>query len=161
MAKKTIRGKFNPSVTAERNFMRALKKVARVSGHIVESHVEGVEIKNNDQLQKALKDYSKLIQPWATRQSAKLLEQVQKANKRTGALAATQSGERVRVGMDGIDALVHIDIEHTRKDGVFGINVGKSRGPGGHDIQDQHFDDLDFSQFAQLVFPDSSEEDWA
>ena len=83
-----------------------------------------------------------------------------KVNPGSGAKSMTKSGNRIRVGMEGIDALVHIDIEHTRKAGVFGINVGKSRGPGGHDIQDQHFDDLTFGQFAQLVFPDSSEQDW-
>ena len=82
MATKTIKGKFNPSPTAEREFMRALKKVARVSGHIVESHVNGVSLRDQAQMQKALKDYSNLIEPWAQRQVLKLLEQVQKSNKR-------------------------------------------------------------------------------
>ncbi len=72
-----------------------------------------------------------------------------------------KTGHRIRNGMDDIDALVHINLEHTRTNGVFGLNVGKSRGPGGHDIQDQHFDNLTFGEFAQLVFPDSTPEDWA
>jgi len=88
-------------------------------------------------------------------------EWVSKVNPKSGAKAATQSGNRIRAGMEGIDALVHIDLLHTRQNGAFGITVGKSRGPGGHDIQDQHFDGLTFSEFAQLVFPESSPEDWA
>lgn len=56
--------------------------MARVAGHIVESHVDGVKITNTNNMQKALEDYSKLITPWANRQSLKLLEKVQKSNKK-------------------------------------------------------------------------------
>jgi len=80
-AKKTLKGNFKPSSTAERDFNRALKKVARVAGHIIESHVDGVKITNQNDMQKALESYSKLITPWANRQSLKLLEKVQKSNK--------------------------------------------------------------------------------
>lgn len=71
-----------------------------------------------------------------------------------------KTGNRVRNGMEDIDALMHINLEHLRVDGKFSIKVGKSRGPGGKDVQDQTFSDLSFSDFAQLVFPDSKEEDW-
>lgn len=81
-AKKTLAGNFKPSNKAERDFLRALKKVARVSGHIVESHTEGVKITETNNMQKALESYSKLITPWAARQSKKLLESVQKSNQR-------------------------------------------------------------------------------
>lgn len=80
--KKTVKGKFDPSPTAERQFYRQLKKVAQASGHIVERHVDGVQIVNPREMERALREYSKAIGPWATRQSAKLLEQVQKSNKR-------------------------------------------------------------------------------
>lgn len=80
--KLTLKGKFKPSTTAERDFLRGLKKVARVSGHIVEAHVEGATIKQTEEMQKALNDYAKLITPWARRQTQKLLEQVQRSNKR-------------------------------------------------------------------------------
>lgn len=79
---KTIKGKFKPSRKAEAAFARALKKVARVAGHIVENHVVDGKLVNERQMQKALNDYSTLITPWARRQSAKLIEQVQKSNKR-------------------------------------------------------------------------------
>lgn len=80
----TLKGKFKPSTRAEKDFYRQLKKVAQVSGHIVEHHVapDGVTILDNKELQAELERYSKKIGPWATRQSAKLLEQVQKSNKR-------------------------------------------------------------------------------
>lgn len=81
-AKKTIKGKFKPSSAAEAEFYRALRRVAEASGHIVDQHVDGVKIDNNFELQARLKDYSEKITPWATRQSAKLLEQVQRSNKR-------------------------------------------------------------------------------
>jgi SPP1 gp7 family putative phage head morphogenesis protein len=96
MADKTIKGKFKPSPSAERAFLRALKKVARVSGHLVESHVDGVTIKNLAQMKKALKDYSELIGPWAQRQSAKLFEQVQKSNKR----AYTNKSKAIGVALE-------------------------------------------------------------
>lgn len=79
---KTLKGKFKPSSAAEKKFYKALRKVAQASGHIVESHVEGVEIKDTAAMKKALSEYADLITPWARRQSAKLLDQVQKSNKR-------------------------------------------------------------------------------
>lgn len=81
-AKKIIKGKFKPSTAAEKEFYKSLRKVAQVSGQIVESHVDGVKITDEKKMQKALDDYAKLIEPWAQRQSMKLLEQVQKSNKR-------------------------------------------------------------------------------
>lgn len=71
-----------------------------------------------------------------------------------------KTGTRIRDGMEGIDALVHINLEHTRQGKTFGINIGKARGPGGHDIQDTTVNDLSFAEFAQLVFPDSDASDW-
>lgn len=81
-AKVTVKGKFKPSAAAESAFYKSLRQVAQASGSIVHSHVDGVVIVNEKQMQVALKNYSKLIGPWAARQSAKLLEQVQKSNKR-------------------------------------------------------------------------------
>jgi SPP1 gp7 family putative phage head morphogenesis protein len=81
-AKKTVKGNFKPSTRAEQDFHRQLKKVARVSGHIVESHTDGVKITNETNMQRSLEDYAKLIAPWAKRQSQKLLEMVKRSNKR-------------------------------------------------------------------------------
>lgn len=73
---------FNPSTTAEREFVRSLRKIAQVSGHIVEAHVHKDVLKNAERMMKSLEDYSELITPWASRQSAKMIEQVMKSNKR-------------------------------------------------------------------------------
>jgi SPP1 gp7 family putative phage head morphogenesis protein len=79
---KTIKGNFKPSSVAEQNFFRQLKKVARVSGHIVESHLDGVTITNESDMHRALANYAKLIEPWAKRQSQKMLEKVKNSNRR-------------------------------------------------------------------------------
>jgi SPP1 gp7 family putative phage head morphogenesis protein len=73
---------FKPSSAAENAFARALRKVAKYSGHIVEAHVDGAKLHYPKEMQAALKAYSELIDPWARRQAAKMLEQVSKANKR-------------------------------------------------------------------------------
>lgn len=73
---------FRPSRSAENQFARALKKVGRVSGHLVDAHVDGHELHNELEMQAALKAYSKTIEPWARRQSRKMLEQVSKSNRR-------------------------------------------------------------------------------
>lgn len=91
-----IKGKFKPSKSAESAFYRSLKKVAKTAGHIVESHVTGVHLSNPIEMQKALQDYADLITPWATRQSAKLLDQVQKSNTR----AIKNNGVKLVVGLN-------------------------------------------------------------
>lgn len=79
---KTVKAKqFQPSKSAESDFYRQLKKVAKASSHIVESHVDGHKITNPREMQKALEGYSKLIEPWAARQSAKMLGQIGKRNE--------------------------------------------------------------------------------
>lgn len=88
-------------------------------------------------------------------------------NQNTGKRGIVRTDGRVRKGMQDVDALVHINIEHVRVPGGDGeaskflINVGKSRGPGSRDVQDQQFEGLTFAEFAQLVFPESSAEEWA
>lgn len=70
------------------------------------------------------------------------------------------SGNRVPKGFIELEGLVHVNITHRREGGNFLIDVGKARGPAARDIQDQTFENLSFAEFAQLVFPETSEEDW-
>jgi SPP1 gp7 family putative phage head morphogenesis protein len=72
---------FRPSRAAENAFARALKRVGRTSGHIVEAHVDGAKLHDETEMVAALKAYSKLIDPWARRQAAKMLAQVSKSNR--------------------------------------------------------------------------------
>jgi hypothetical protein len=71
-----------------------------------------------------------------------------------------KTGNRIRNGMDDVDALVHVNIEHVRVDGKFAINIGKSRGPGSGEVQDKSFDSMTFAEFGQILFPDSEESSW-
>lgn len=84
--KRTLKGKFKPSTAAERQFAKQLKKVAKASAHIVDHHIighnNGVGIELAPGMQTELERYSKKLEPWARTQSAKLLEQVQRSNKR-------------------------------------------------------------------------------
>lgn len=81
-------------------------------------------------------------------------------NKRTGAQGITQSGERIRAGMDDVEALVHINIHHVRENGQFLMHVGKARGPNSRDVQDQTFTNITFADLGQLSFPESVASDW-
>ena len=85
---------------------------------------------------------------------------ISKPDPKTGALKGFDTGERVRQGFSDIDGLVHLNLYHRREPGRFIIEVGKARGPGGQDVQDQTFESLTFPEFAQLVFPESEESDW-
>lgn len=87
----TLRGKFDPSKAAEREFYKQLKRVAEASGHIVEMHTQPTtrlpsvfasSVNEYREMMAELEAYSKKLGPWAARQSAKLLEQVMKSNKR-------------------------------------------------------------------------------
>lgn len=91
--------KFKPSNAAESEFARALKKVARKSGHIVDVHAEGADIKDDPGLQAALKAYSKMIEPWARKQSAKMLDKVLKSNKRAYQNQSKAMGRALQSGV--------------------------------------------------------------
>ncbi len=77
-AKKT----FKASSTAEVQFNKALRKLAKSVGQIINMHTDGARIIDEKALMKQLKDYSEAIGPWARLQSEKLLQQVSSANKR-------------------------------------------------------------------------------
>jgi hypothetical protein len=80
--------------------------------------------------------------------------------KSSGKMGANKTSDRQRRGMPEIDELMHINIEHVLVDGEFYMNIGKSRGPGGRDIQNTTIPYCEFSTFAQMVFPESEESDW-
>ncbi len=81
---KTLRGKFKPSPTAERDFYRQLKKIAQAAGHIIERHVEphaATLIPAKEEMQRELREYARLIGPWAERHAAKMIKTVADSNK--------------------------------------------------------------------------------
>lgn len=91
--------KFKSSQTAERDFARALKKVARNAGHIVEAHATGASLRDAEKMMRDLRAYAELIGPWATRQSEKMLEKVMKSNARAYKNQSKLIGTALRVGV--------------------------------------------------------------
>jgi hypothetical protein len=85
---------------------------------------------------------------------------ISKAKKDGSGMQGFNTGERIPQGFSELDELVHIDLFHRYENGTFYLDVGKSRGPGGQDVQGQTFENLTFTEFAMLVFPDTTEEDW-
>jgi SPP1 gp7 family putative phage head morphogenesis protein len=98
-AKKTIKGKFEPSTAAEKAFYKARRKVAIASAHIVESHADGSKLINSRGMQKHLEDYARLLSPWARRQSQKLLDQVKNSNSRAYKNKAKKIGETLKTNL--------------------------------------------------------------
>lgn len=82
---------------------------------------------------------------------------ITKANGKAGGEA---TGNRKRAGFKELEGLVHVDLFHERRAGHFNLTVGKSRGPGCRNVQDQTFSDIDFSTLGQLIFPDTESENW-
>jgi len=74
--------KFSPSKIAERKFSTALRKVARIVGGIVHSHVDGSKLINEARMVEALKLYSDSLEPWAKRLAAEMFKQLSRTNKR-------------------------------------------------------------------------------
>ncbi len=97
-AKKTVKGKFKPSNAAERDFYRQLKKVAEASAHVVERYARGATIPDDKAMMAELQAYAEKLGPWATRQSTKLIEQVEKSNKRAYQNKSKAIGAALEVG---------------------------------------------------------------
>lgn len=84
-----------------------------------------------------------------------------KINPSTGARGAAATGKRVRAGFGELSGLVHLELLHTGvSPSTWGIQVGKARGPGGHEVAGQSLPNLTFQEFAMLVFPETDEETW-
>jgi SPP1 gp7 family putative phage head morphogenesis protein len=102
-AKKTVRGNFKPSTAAERQFYRQLKKVAQVSGHIVERHADGATLTDERAMQEELAAYAVKLGPWAESQAARMLVQVQKSNRRAYANKSKALGLALRSNVANAD----------------------------------------------------------
>lgn len=98
-ARESKKSKFKASSAAERDFYRALKRVAQMSGSIVDAHTEGADITSLKKMTKALEDYSKQIEPWARRQSAKMLEAVSRSNIRAYKRDSKAIGKALEAGV--------------------------------------------------------------
>jgi len=95
MARKKL-NLFKPSEVAEKQFYRQLKKVAEASGHIVERHADGAKINYPKEMMTELEKYSEKLGPWAIKQAAKLVDYVQRSNKRAYKNKAKNISEKLK-----------------------------------------------------------------
>lgn len=98
-AKKKSREQFKMSSSAEKEFYRALKKVAQKSGHIVDIHSDGAALRDEADMLETLAKYSKKLEPWARRQSEKLLAKVLNSNKRAYNQQSKAMGKALQLGV--------------------------------------------------------------
>ncbi len=82
--------------------MKQLKKVARASAHIIEQHldVDGIGIEDLGGMTKLLEQYATKLTPWARSQSAKLLQQVQKSNRKAYQTKSKAIGAELKLEAD-------------------------------------------------------------
>lgn len=104
-ARKDERDQFQASKSAEKEFYRALKRVAMKSGHIVDIHAEGADLRNERAMQETLERYSKQLGPWATRQAEKFLDKISKANKRAYKNQSQKMGRELQYSLSRNDSL--------------------------------------------------------
>lgn len=88
--------KYKPSASAEREFYRALRAVAKHAAHIVDQHTDGATIRRDAEMMRRLTEYAEKLGPWAQRQSEKLLESVSKSNKRAYSNQSKKIGRLLR-----------------------------------------------------------------
>lgn len=69
-----------------------------------------------------------------------------------------KSGRRIRSGYDRLDELVMLELHFRREAGEFFIDIGKCRQNA--QLMDQTIPAMAFSEFGQLLLPNTSAEDW-
>lgn len=65
----------------------------------MDAHVDGHKIVNEAEMSSALRAYSRLLHPWATKQASKMLEQVSKTNKKSYQNKAKEIGKSLKLEM--------------------------------------------------------------
>lgn len=97
---------YSPSKGTENAFARALRKVGRVSGHLVEAHVDPhhpAQLRNTPEMQKALLAYSRTIEPWARAQSLKMLSKVIKKTKAASVRAMKKNAVEIHTHLKNVE----------------------------------------------------------
>lgn len=91
---------------------------------------------------------------------------VSKMDPAKGKLVAHNTGELEAAGMKEVGYLVQVNLTHTRKidddSGALSYHarIDDARHDAGQMFVGQEFESLDFPTLGQMMFPDSSEEDW-
>jgi SPP1 gp7 family putative phage head morphogenesis protein len=92
------RTSFEVSRAAEMDFLRALRKIARISGNLVENYVENATV-NSLALQAASSSYAKSLIPYATRQAMELTGRINRKNLKAWESQAKKIGTSLRLDL--------------------------------------------------------------
>lgn len=90
---------YKPGISIEMQYIASLRKVGKAAGHLVETHVNGSKIEREPEMQAALREYSRRLEPWAARQAARMLEQVSNRNKRQFKKQAQEMGTLLKLNL--------------------------------------------------------------
>ena len=85
-----------PAKVAEKKFYVQLRKVARIVGGIIESHVENEKILNQRAMASALEAYSAALGPWGETITGKIVDGLSASNARAWASASARLGRELR-----------------------------------------------------------------
>jgi SPP1 gp7 family putative phage head morphogenesis protein len=94
------RSKYQAPRSTEETYARALRRVARVVGSIIEPHIEGANFMNLGQMMQALRNYSDALGPWAAARAQEMLRSVAASTKR----AFAAENRRFTTGIQGLIA---------------------------------------------------------
>lgn len=93
------RSKFQAPVNAEKDYNKALRRVAKLTGGIIEPHVDGAKIAEAAAMNAQLEAYAKALGPWAERTAAKMLARVSANSARAFASTAKTIARELIAGM--------------------------------------------------------------
>lgn len=85
-----------PAKVAEKKLYVQLRKVARIVGGIIESHVEGERILTPRAMATALEAYSAALGPWGETITGKIMDNLKAGNARAWASASARLGRELR-----------------------------------------------------------------
>jgi SPP1 gp7 family putative phage head morphogenesis protein len=104
---------FHPPKGTEKRYTVALRKVARIVGGMIMSHVDGPTVKDMPKLLAALRAYEAAIEPWAESIASGMLADVQRANRKAwlsktaGRIHRALKAETPSGPMAGVVELLH------------------------------------------------------
>jgi phage putative head morphogenesis protein, SPP1 gp7 family len=91
--------KFSATKAAEQRLAKELRRIARIVGGIVRSHVDGEKIRDTKKLAEALTAYSESLGPWAEQAVAKIMKDVSSNNDKAWHSLSNKIGKELRTTM--------------------------------------------------------------
>lgn len=92
--------KFSHPKVAERRFGIELRKVARIVGGMLRSHIDGSTIRDPRRMQEAMRSYAEALGPWAEKLANEMIRSVSQTNKKAFEKATASLGANMRTMME-------------------------------------------------------------